>query len=330
MIRSFSLRDLALVRRLSEQGVRLDAESALTRSYHPLRGALFSMIASQAATYVWRADEGDASGFVQLRIADELNARLVCVAVHVPSDHNGDMQAQNESAWLALLDDVVRAVGRRGLHSLTAEVNESGPELPILRRSGFAVYTRQDIWVLQDGNPHHGSAAELQEHRSSDDWDLEWLYANTIPPLIQLVEPSPPQNGAIWLLREEGELTAFVHVNQGPAATWMQIFIHPNAYVRSEDILQAAIQVSGGGGTNPIYCCVRRYQSWLQGALEKSGFILCDSQAVMVKHLSKPVTTKVGALDRLLNTRGVRANTLLQRCEQTPQQRVKLFHEDGV
>jgi hypothetical protein len=324
------LRDLALVRRLSEQGIRLDAESALTRSYHPLRGALFSMIMGQTATYVWRADEGDASGFVQLRIADELNARLICVAVHVPSENNGDLQAQNESAWLALLDDVVRAVGRRGLHSLTAEVNESGPELPILRRSGFAVYTRQDIWVLQDGYPRQDSAAELQERRSIDDWDLEWLYANTIPPLIQLVEPSPPENGTIWLLREEGELTAFVHVNQGSAATWMQIFIHPNAYAHAEDILQAAVQVSGAGGANPIYCCVRRYQSWLQGALEKSGFILCDSQAVMVKHLSKPVTKKVGALDRILNTRSVRANTLLQRSEQAPEQKVKLFHEDGV
>ena len=29
----------------------------------------------------------------------------------------------------------------------SAETDERGPELPVLRRSGFAVYTRQDISV---------------------------------------------------------------------------------------------------------------------------------------------------------------------------------------
>ena len=49
-----------------------------------------------------------------------------------------------------LLDQAVAEVGQNGIHSLVAEADESGPELPILRRAGFAVYTRQDIWLLAD------------------------------------------------------------------------------------------------------------------------------------------------------------------------------------
>jgi hypothetical protein len=38
--------------------------------------------------------------------------------------------------------------GQRGIHSLVAEVDEVSDELPVLRRAGFVVYTRQDVWVL--------------------------------------------------------------------------------------------------------------------------------------------------------------------------------------
>ena len=58
-----------------------------------------------------------------------------------------------------LLDQAVSEVGKYGIHSLVAEVDENGPELPILRRAGFAVYTRQDIWVLDD------EAAQVGEQR---------------------------------------------------------------------------------------------------------------------------------------------------------------------
>jgi hypothetical protein len=46
---------------------------------------------------------------------------------------------------------------------------------------------------------------------------------------------------------------------------------------------------------------VRRYQSWVQNALERSGFTLWGSQAVMVKHIvqkaSRPLTDLSAALE---------------------------------
>ena len=60
MVRPFTLRDLALVRRLSEQGVSLHAESALADNLHPLRGALFGMVArSDSPTLIWKSEDGE-------------------------------------------------------------------------------------------------------------------------------------------------------------------------------------------------------------------------------------------------------------------------------
>lgn len=313
MIRPFSLRDLGLVRRLSEHGICLDAESALTRSHHPLRGALFGLIgSSDTPTYVWRSDDGDATGFVQLQVVFDLSARLVFVAMEPQTGGKHSARPYDQDIWLPLLDEVVGAIGQRGLHSLVAEVDETGEELVVLRHAGFAIYTRQDIWMLSN-RPVTASAAQLHPHQPVDDWDVEWLYANTVPPLIQLVEPSPPDHGELWLLRENGELSAVVHAARGTGPTWLQIFIHPNASAQADEIVAAAVQICDQDEHFPLYCCVRRYQSWLQSALERSGFQHFKSQAVMVKHMTMPVAKKAGALERLLNAHTVRPTTLVQR-----------------
>jgi hypothetical protein len=317
MIRPFSLRDVALLRRLRGQGTLLQAEAALTQSCQPLRGALFSMVGGDATTYVWRAEDGNAAGFAQLRLSDDqARAHLVCLGVtpveHEDSNGSDAGTPLNEDAWLSILDNVVTALGQRGVHSVVAEVDESGPELPLLRRAGFAVYTRQDIWALVEERDQKVPLI-LEPRQTSDEWDVEWLYANTVPPLIQLVEPSPPEGGNTRVLREEGELTAFIHIHTGPAASWLQIFIHPNAYAQANEIVAAAVSACAPHPAFPVYCCVRRYQSWLKVALEQSGFRPCQSQAVMVKHIASPIRNKISALDKLLYAQGARPTTLLQR-----------------
>lgn len=317
MIRPFGLRDLALIRRLSKQGTLLHAESALTKRRRPLRGALLGMITrGEIGTYVWRDAKG--SGFVRFLVRKgEANAQLLLLATTGAEPANGagaEGPALNEDGWLALLDGAVEAAGRQGAHALLADVDEAGPELPILRRAGFAVYTRQDIWMLTQ-TEQASTEPILRPAGATDAWDIEWLYTNTVPPLIQLVEPAPPDSGKLWVLHEDGELTAFAHIDKGYKATWLQIYIHPNAYVHANEIVAAAVQIDSPEPAHPLYCCVRRYQSWLQSALDASGFTLCRRQAVMVKHIATPVEKKVGDLSKLLGAQQIRPNTLLQRYE---------------
>jgi len=317
MIRPFQLRDLALVHRLSEQGISLHTESALTKNVYPIRGALISLVGGDFPTYVWKAEKNEQAGFIQLHLEGESHhghiLYLSCSSQLDPQEsietkgqpngrysHTSSPETE-ESAWLPLLDQAVIETGRRGLHNLVAEVDETGKELPLLRRAGFVVYTRQDIWVIQETDRKERDKF-LTPRRAVDDWDIQLLYANTVPRLVQLVEPTPPiYDGEGWVLREENELTAFVHIHDGPVATWMRLYIHPNAEAQIDDIIQSALQLKTPDPTHPVYCCVRRYQSWVQNALERKGFSLWGSQAVMVKHtvhyLPKPTPEMATVVD---------------------------------
>jgi hypothetical protein len=283
MVRPFTLRDLALVRRLIEQGISLHAESAWANELHPLRGALASLVAGgKTPTFIYKSEKHEKTGFIQLLLEENENHAHILYVSPAAEDHsiddNSSASIVNGEIWLALLDEAVAEVGRLGIHSLVAEVDERGHELPIMRKAGFAVYTRQDIWFLDDQLDH----LDL----STDDWDIQLLYANTVPQLVQLVEPVPPlMTGDGWVLRDtHDELAAFVHVREGSEATWFRFFIHPSAEADASDIIYAALVIKGERRKKPVYCCVRRYEGLVPAALERSGFKIWASQAVLVKH----------------------------------------------
>lgn len=296
MVRPFNLRDLPLVHRLSEQGVPLHTKSALIKTVQPLRSAVKGLMGGDLLTYVWKSEDKKFTGFIQLNVEDDShhghiiylsssqNSQPLLSENGNGSNGNATANPSYEMAWLSLLDQAVTTAGRNGMHSLVAEVNELSPDLPILRRAGFAIYTRQDVWVL-NSNGVPAKESILCPRESADDWEIQLLYANTVPRMVQLVEPLPPlYKGQGWVLREENELNAFVHIHQGPAATWMELFIHPNAESQIDGIVQAALGVAPPTQEQPVFCCVRRYQSWVQNALMRNGFSLWGSQAVMVKH----------------------------------------------
>jgi hypothetical protein len=69
----------------------------------------------------------------------------------------------------------------------------------------------------------------------------------------------------------------------------MRIMLHPNAQTEPVDIIRGALWAAGASTARPAYCCVSRYQSWLQGPLAEVGFQHGGSQAVMVRHIAKRV-----------------------------------------
>jgi hypothetical protein len=323
MIRPFNLRDLPLVHRLSENGVALHTESALTKNLHPVRGALFSLVGGDFSTYVWKAKAQDQAGFIQLFLEEASHhGRILYLSSTTAQGTDGGQSngegretavshpPSDESAtWLPLLDQAVVEAGRRGMQSLVAEVSETGVALPMLRHAGFAVYTRQDIWVLDNVNLKENGRI-LSPRQSKDDWEIQLLYANTVPRLVKVVEPTPPlYNGEGWVLREQNEVTAFVHIHKGAAATWMRLYIHPNAESQIDDILYSALQVRPPSPTHPIYCCVRRYQSWIQTALDQHGFTLWGSQAVMVKHTVHHIPKALPDIRAVIDAQGVTPTT---------------------
>jgi hypothetical protein len=296
VVRPFDLRDISLIRRLSERGVWLHTVSALAENVHPLRGALVSMlVGGEFSTYVWKPENGGRPGFIQMRVANGGNQANLLYLSPRYSDLGAaghtlagpDLKNQDSLLWLALLDEAVAGAGSRGIHHVIAELDERSPEIHILRRAGFAVYTRQDIWAVKaaDYRPQGLAARQLERRCPNDDWDIQLLYANTVPRLVQLVEPGPSvDNGDGWVWRHDGELAAFVSIHHGATATWLRLFIHPDAETEADEIVASALEVSFAAEPKVVYCCVRRYESWLPSALERSGFTVCGSQAVMVRH----------------------------------------------
>ena len=314
MVRPFTLRDLPLVRRLSEYGIALHAESALADNLHPLRGALLSMVVGgDFPTFVWKADDRNMMGFVQLLLEEEGNhAHILYLSPAVggsQTENSNNHDNRHDEAWLSLLDHAVFEAGQNGIHSLVAEVDELAPELPLLRRAGFAVYTRQDIWILDRVNlpTRPKTVKKLLPRQASDDWDIQLLYANMVPRLVQLVEPLPSLTaGEAWALRnDEDELDAFVHIHKGSVATWVRFFIHPNAETEADEIVTAVLQVNPPRPNHPIYCCVRRYEGWLPDALERNGFHLWGSQAVMVKHTVQHTKKPMPKINTVMEGQGV-------------------------
>ncbi len=126
----------------------------------------------------------------------------------------------------------------------------------------------------------------LTRRSQADEWDIQLLYANTVPRLVQIVEPLPSNgDGEGWVLRDGSELAAFVNIRKGAVATWLRFFIHPEAEAEAEEIVAAALEVTFAHEPELVYCCVRRYESWLPSALERGGCTLLGSQAVMVRHI---------------------------------------------
>ena len=296
MIRPFQLPDFNLLHRLDRYKIPLNAEAALTRQSHSLWHALRDMVSGgESRTFIWKSAENSATGFVQLQINEEATQAYLLYIGSTTQNAVNDPSV-DEDAWLSILDDVIVESGKLGVYSIVAEAPENGPELPILRHAGFAVYTRQDVWVLNGSAELRPVESELISAGPQDNWDIELLYAHTVPQMIQLVEPRPPFDGVDkWVWREQGELVAYAHLQRGADASWLRLFVHPNAETTLDDFVAAIAKTRPPTDDRPIFCRLRRSQHWLEGTLKANGFEYWGSQAVMVKHtvhhVKKPLRT---------------------------------------
>ena len=284
MIRSFDWRDLSLLHRVRHRGLCLDSQLAYTRGPNALQYALLDMLnpGRTAHTLVLRPG-GQASIGQVLVPAGRNGAHIAFISpAEVLEDRDG----------VELLEALARAAGERGAHSLIAEVDEDSPAFESLRRSGFAIYSRQRIWQRMPDAP--AAPAESSSSPGAPVWRLEssadtvaitGLYANLVPALVQQVEP-PPANHEQGLVHwRQGELLGYLGVNSGPRGVWVQPYFHPAAE-DPERLLAQALEEIPDRRTRPLTMCVRSYQSWMTAPLHDLGFEVRADQAVMVKRLA--------------------------------------------
>jgi len=290
MIRPFDLRDVTLVAQLENQGTPLNAELALTQKPRPLQSALASFLSLHSRgprTYVCRDTLADHSekltGLAQLR--PRRGTTRGYVTFIAPALVSGDGA---EDVWLNLLEYVGVDAARLGLHHLIAEAPEDGDEVDVLRRAGFAIYLRQDIFRLDAARRPAPVQGALRLCEDADTWSIQQLYFNTAPRLAHLAEGTPRagRSGARgYVYHEKGELAAYVEVRRGSHGAWFNLLVHPDAESRAAHIMNQALAELGPAWDKSIFCGVRRYQEWLRRPLESIGFESFGASVLMVKHL---------------------------------------------
>jgi len=317
LIRPFDVRDLLLISKLQNQGVLLNLEEALTKTYRPLLAALAGCLPLQGIrvlTYVCdEAEEGRrTAGFAQVRMrreSSEADVVYLTPSLSVAEDA--------KTTWCRLLEKLFLEAGEQGIHRIFARLPEDGPEVEAFQRVGFSVYTQEDVFRLAQipFKLSHPERRTVRSQQAADNWGLQGLYATVAPRLVQRAEhltvrkweatPGPWPRQARregYVLEDKREIMGYLRIRQGQTGHWLEMLLHPQAHERADELIVQSLSILAEYPPRPIYCCLRRYQGGLRVPLEARGFQHFASQCVMVKHttvrVKEPALKLVPALEK--------------------------------
>lgn len=282
-IHAAKLVDLPFVRRLAEKGTILDSEMRCTRDIADPQSMLLSSILPQRNLYTLIGRAGRQRIVGQFRVrGDERVAQIVYIAPELEGQ-------KRDTAWLNLIDAMAAEAGRRGVHMLTAEVDEDSPLFVTMRTAGFAVYARQELWRRDACPLPELPAVDLSDGKEDDLGAIQSLYGNIVPRLVQPVA-MPPEDSAGYVYRQDGRLQGYVAYSIGKTGVYVVPLLHPDILYRDAKMILAGVLARVGRADRlPVYICVRRYQDWLEDALTELDFVPCQPQALMVRHIAAGV-----------------------------------------
>lgn len=291
--RFFGWRDLLLIHRLQGRGQALDYEVARVDGVFPLQDALQNYLLLGTGCRRTLVMTGS-DAFAQYVCPKGSNRVHLTYLAPAPTN---DRFAQR---WIDFLEDLVALLGARGIHHIVAEAGDDGPAIELLQRVGFGVFTRQTLFRLASppefaGNPP--PLTGLRPWKSTDEWGLRVLYTNSVPQLVQQIEAAADNafTSSQWqdrlVLERKGEIVASIAGRRGRVGSALRLLIHPEADTCVEALLQHGLARLANGASQPVFCRVRRYEGWLQAALEASGFEPVAHTALLVKHTVARVMT---------------------------------------
>jgi len=299
MIRSFDWRDFPRLHRYREKGLWLDNELALTQwQIRVPAGALLAYLAPATGIFTYvvqeKANENSGSGTPIIgQFTHAMGSSCAKLAFIAPET------ALETSSMLVLLDHLAFQCGKRGAQSLIAEVNEDSTAFEVLREAGYAIFTRQRIWLMGDLSALPEYATPWRPASQVDEIAIRSLYHAIVPALAQQSEAPAWEKPNGFVFWQNDELLGYVHLAAGPRGILAQPFIHPDL----EKVPGRLITLFNHlpfRGDRPLYVTVRSYQGWLEGAMDLMDASPGNRQAVMVKRLA--VTQKADLSIKLTAT----------------------------
>ena len=281
-VRPFDWRDLPKLHRNRQRSIILNISLYLTRGPQLIPGALLSYIAPAMGVYtcIGSADE-NASHTIIAQAIHHSGSQFSHMTFITPDSALGSPALNNALEYL------IKETGQRGAYHLLADVDEYHPAYSFMRKASFATYSRQRVWQLDAKKKTSSPQPSWKAASGLDSLDIRSLYHNLVPAMVQQVEPFSIKEPQGVVLRQEGELMAYVELKYGHRGIWVQPLVHPDIL----DIAQALnnlVCYIPYRRNRPVYFCIRSYHFWLENALEEQDATPGTTQALMVKHLTVP------------------------------------------
>lgn len=272
------------------QGISFDAEFRLTVGDDGLRQALLAG-SGRTQVYVLRQSNGGALGQLHFLEGDH-HARLAYVAPLLEDD-------AGDRLWLCLLDGLAVMAGQRGVVTIIAEVDDTAPELELLRRAGFATYARQDIW-LRSPAPVAPAELALRPAASAEEPVLMGLYGSIVPGLIKHVEPPPTIASELHVLDGARGAVGLMALYDGGQSALIEAYLASGVKLSPRAFLAAAL-VAAQADRRTICCRSREYMGCSADTLTEAGFTHLGGQAVMFRHTAVRVVHQSFQLKEKVN-----------------------------
>jgi hypothetical protein len=318
-------RELCVIYRLRNQGVRLDLKGALLRPASPLYHATarslpgFGIWSGRVLTVV--ATEQGRAGVVQARWRTGVPAMdLLFIAPSLETCHGAAW------IWQHLIHQLVLVGAERGVQRLFAHLPEqSHAEIEVMRQAGFAIYSGDGLYHREAAPiPPANGSGRWQPRQAVDEWGLIRLYHAVTPPVVQQAESlltGGPQGYSGWwgmsrrgcyVLRGDaaGDIAGHLRLTRGERGHWLKMVVRPDRVDDAPDLLREALPLMAGWPQRPIFCDVRDYEGYLVDALSRSGFERVMTRMLLVRHTTAAVRLKASQTVRVVERAAETAPTL--------------------
>jgi hypothetical protein len=316
----FSLNDLRAIRDLGPQGIEFDFERARLWPHTPFGAALAARLPFNdigASTIVLYQNQGKHKplGLIQSHLRkNRPEADITFISPALSADPDA------VTIWYRLLAEATNELCERGCQRFYVQVSGDDGTEEVFRQAGFSVYAHEDVYCLSVDRigsfPSMRGARELRRQRKRDAWNVLRLYTVVTPRPVQMAEGMMNAEGTLGKLGDwweqasgtgyvldgaDSSLLGAVRITRGRAATWLRIYLHPEAQAHAGELVCGALGLARTARMRPVYCGVRDYEGGIRSPLENAGFELSLRRSLMVKHTTvrvrEPTVWAVPALE---------------------------------
>lgn len=295
--RRFALRDTWKVRKLQQHMMVFDLQRLLLDPVVPWQAALANVLLQGHAGAVTLVrdkpgSDGQLDGFIGAY--PRHHSRDWDLAFLAPAL---DYEQHAPLCWSELLTNLTIYAAQCGAQRLSARLAEDAEAEDLLRRAGYSVVVREEVFALACRPGPAAVPKGLRRIEPRDAPSLRALYRDAIPPLVQQTDRVPP----VWQLArgptfsavtgdidyiwsDKGKALAHLMVRSGLHGYWLDVIVRPEYRADLLPCIKFVLTLTDCSEVQPIYCPVADYNVGLSWPLRSLGFVPYTRQVTMVAH----------------------------------------------